>query len=449
MLATPDLGVASAEWAQLVADQPHIIGHLVGKTKLTELHSQWIWEVWGDENHTALQAHRGAYKTTAITEIGCIWWLLFHPSDRIALVRETWTAANDTLRTIVKYMQTDAIKALFRVVLGIEVKLTTNKDGKVVFNFKGTITKEGSIDAYGIEQIPTGSHYDKIICDDIITINSRLSKAKRDRVKQGLYEIITNIIDPGKQVMVVGTPWHPDDAWELKSETGERVLPEPRKYDCYSTGVLSPEEVQKKKSLTTSTLFAANYELRHQASKDMIFQDPARTEWDTTIRPVVAHLDAKFKGNHYNGLTFMAKSPKTGLIQVQGWAFPEHVEDKIDWIVQQCCLFGVSTLYIEDNADKGYTAKAINSKKMANYRVHVESYHESMNKHIKIVSYLKHYWGNLLFAHGCNLDYISQIIDYKEGEEPDDAPDSAASLLRERFYPLDPESRGNAALYDY
>lgn len=436
-----------SEWLALVAEQPHLIGHLVGKTKLTELHSKWIWEVWGPEEHTALQAHRGAYKTTAVTEIGCIWWLLFHPSDRIALVRETWTEANNTLQTIVKYMQSEPIRALFYLAFGIEVKAVTKKDGKVVFNFKGTITKEGSIDAYSIENIPTGSHYDKILCDDIITINSRLSKAKRERVKQGLYEIITNIIDPGKQVMVVGTPWHPDDAWNLKGESGERVLPVPTKYTCYETGVLSPQEIAKKKSLTTSSLFAANYELRHQADKDMIFQDPKRGEWNRNLRPVVAHLDAKFSGNHYNGFTLMAKDPKTGLIQVQGFSFNEHVEEKVDWIVQQCQLYGVSTLYIETNADKGYTGKLIGSKKIGNYRVNVQNYNERMNKHIKIVSYLKHYFGNLVYAHTCDTDYMVQILDYREGEEPDDAPDSAASLLRERFYPQDPESLSNAALY--
>jgi len=437
-----------SEWLAIAAKYPHLIGYMVGKNKLTVLHSQWIWEVWGPEEHTALQAHRGAYKTTAITEIGCIWWLLFHPSDRIALVRETWTEAANTLKTIAKYMQSEPIRALFYLALGIEVKAITNKDGKLVFNFKGTITKEGSIDAYGIEHVPTGSHYDKIICDDIITINSRLSKAKRERVKQGLYEIITNIIDPGKQVMVVGTPWHRDDAWGLKGESGQMVLPTPHKYTCYDTNILSAQDIDKKKDLTTSSLFAANYELRHQADTDMIFHEPARGEWDKSLRPVSAQLDAKFSGNHFNGLTFMAKNPKTGLIQVQGWAFPDHIEDKIDWVVQQCQAYGVSNLFIETNADKGYTGKAISAKKIGTYKVNVVHYAEKMNKHIKIVSYLKHYYGILIYAHTCDTEYMSQTIDYREGEEPDDSPDSAASLLRERFYPLDPESLSNAALYE-
>src|SRR5574344_2617588 len=79
-----------------IRDYPHLIGHLVGKTKLSELHSDWIKMIWDSPagEHASLMSHRGAYKTTAITECGIIYYLLFHPSDRIALIRETYTEAD-------------------------------------------------------------------------------------------------------------------------------------------------------------------------------------------------------------------------------------------------------------------------------------------------------------------------------------------------------------------
>ena len=125
--------------------------------------------------------------------LGIIYYLLFHPSDRIALIRENFTEAAATLDTIKKYMESPAIISLFEYAHGKIPKVLKSPWGKILFSFKKTITKENSIDAYGINQIPTGKHYDRILCDDIVTINSRLSRAARERVKQGVLEIITNI----------------------------------------------------------------------------------------------------------------------------------------------------------------------------------------------------------------------------------------------------------------
>ena len=64
--------VFSPEDLRKIAKYPHLIGWMVGKDKLTKMHSKWIRDLWLPERHTCLQAHRGAYKTTACTEIGII-----------------------------------------------------------------------------------------------------------------------------------------------------------------------------------------------------------------------------------------------------------------------------------------------------------------------------------------------------------------------------------------
>ena len=58
------------------------------------------------------------------------------------------------------------------------------------------------------------------------------------------------------------------------------------------------------------------------------------------------------------------------------------------------------------------------------------TYHESMNKHIKITTYLLKIWDDIVFVDGTDEEYINQICDYNEQAEHDDAPDSAASLAR-------------------
>ena len=77
-----------------IAQHPHIIGHIIGKSKLTDIHSEWIKWIWCAGSDTlAIMAHRGSYKTTAIDLVGTIWWLLFNPSDRVFIIRKTFTDA--------------------------------------------------------------------------------------------------------------------------------------------------------------------------------------------------------------------------------------------------------------------------------------------------------------------------------------------------------------------
>jgi hypothetical protein len=117
--------------------------------------------------------------------------------------------------------------------------------------------------------------------------------------------------------------------------------------------------------------------------------------------------------------------------QAIGWVFPENVKEKLDWIMDKYNKYRVKHLYNEENPDKGYTADALKEK-----GARTKTYHESTNKHIKIINYLKGSWPDIIWCQDGsdeNNEYMEQILDYEEGQEPDDAPDSAASLIREAF----------------
>lgn len=416
--------MASFNWTDkdldLIRDHPHTLGHIIGKTKLTEQHSKWIKDIWDSGVHEGLQGHRGSYKTTAITEVGIIRWLLFHPNDRIALIRKPFTEAAKTLTAIRNYMKLETIQSLFKFAHGFIPLEIRGRDKSVIYNFKQQITKEGSIDAYGPDGSITGNHYDKIHCDDIVTLKDRISKAEREKTKEALRELITNIIDPGKTLQHVGTPWHKDDAWQ--------ILPAKYKYNTKDTGILSEEEIQEKKSKTTKVLYSINYDLKHIVDDDAVFIEPKYKIWKPNVSKVIAHIDAKFQGDHTGALTFMALRPD-GFIQCKGFLFEENVKTKIKWIHELYKKLYCRKIWVETNPDKGYTADL-----MAELGMKVETYHEDMNKDHKIQSFLKHFWSKLLWAHDNDPYYMSQIVDYREGEEPNDAPDSAASLLRKEFY---------------
>jgi predicted phage terminase large subunit-like protein len=98
-------------------------------------------------------------------------------------------------------------------------------------------------------------------------------------------------------------------------------------------------------------------------------------------------------------------------------------------------------MYNEVNADKGMVARDL--KKLG---VKVVTYSETTNKYIKIVTYLKKVWKDIIFVNGTDPEYIEQITDYTDVAEHDDAPDSLASLIREMYPKLGRDE--NISLYD-
>jgi hypothetical protein len=429
----------TTEQLRMIARYPHLIGHMVGKDKLTPMHSRWISMLWDPEEHTSLMAHRGSYKTTALTEVGCVFYLLFHPDARICLVRETWTAANDTLKTISNYMQTELVQELFRAMHDNYPLATTDRDGRLTYAFKRSITKEGSIDAYGVGTVPTGSHYDVVLVDDAISINDRFSRAKRERTAENLMEIKMNILDPGKFMRCVGTPWHKDDAW--------KILPRPHKFDVYATGILTTAQIEEKKAEMTGPMFAANYELEHTAAEDMMFIDPEFGDWVPSPQRVVAHLDAAYGGRDTNALTIMQRRNDGG-IQAYGKIFTGHVAKRIDEIQRVCELRGARLLMMESNSDHGFSADLLKRFGSEDGMVlRTQTYAEKMDKHVKIGSYLGKHWHDLVWDNRTDNDYMSQVTDYMEDASPDDAPDSAASLLKEFFFKGGSNNAAKKALY--
>jgi hypothetical protein len=95
---------------------------------------------------------------------------------------------------------------------------------------------------------------------------------------------------------------------------------------------------------------------------------------------------------------------------------------------QAVALAGINQcgpIYVELNGDKGYLSREIRNN---NYPAF--GYTEEENKYIKISSYLRKWWNNIVFIEGTDPEYISQILDYTDTAAHDDAPDSAASVCR-------------------
>jgi hypothetical protein len=315
--------------------------------------------------------------------------------------------------------QMPEIQALFEFAHGFAPRFKVNREGKLLFNFKHTATKELSIEACGLDTGLTGSHYDKFMGDDFITLKDRISKAERVKTIEILREVRANIMEHGMTANWMGTPWHKFDGWS--------VLPEPEKFDIYTCGILDEKEIKRKKTLTTPSLYAANYELRHANDEGALFTDPVYGKWQAAPASIYAQLDAAYDGDHTCALTIMGRR-KDGKLQGYGAVYPGNVKDWIPFVVRKHKQFKAKMMYNESNPDKGYTATELKKRGLS-----VHSYPESQNKHIKISTYLYEVWKDIVWDDRTDDEYMEQILDYREKQEPDDAPDSASSLVRAVF----------------
>lgn len=401
-----------------IINHPHKLGHYFGYTLLTEVHSDWIKNCYFNPEDNSLQAHRGSYKTTSVIIVGCIWWLWFNFEERVAIIRKDFTAASEVLMVIAKTLNSPKAHVLFKAIYGFDYSLLVNKNNTLTWSLKTTQTPQGSISCYSMGEDMTGTHFDRILIDDFVTIKDRISKTVRESTKLFIQEIRANIIDPGKPIIFSGTPWHLLDAWS--------ILPPPKKYDVYTSKIarFTSEYVTYLKSITSHSLFAANYELRHIASEDLEFKDPVYCDWDFSIMPI-GHIDAKYSGSHTGSFTMMAKRPD-GKIQAISFLFTRHIMDEYDNLVSLWSKYRCGTVHLESNADKGYAARDLSAKGML-----TRSYAEKENKHVKILQNLKLYWNQIEWSNDTDPDAMAQILDYAELMEPDDAADSAASCIRE------------------
>ena len=395
---------------------PAKFAHLLGFTKLGDIHNKWIIDMVKGKDDKTLEASRGTYKTTCVSfALALIIMLL--PNLRTLFMRKTDDDIKEVIKQVGKILQDAHTQYFIQVIYGVNLKLTVLSATEISTNLTSDTRGTNQLVGIGSKASLTGKHFDRIFTDDIINVQDRISKAERERVKI-VYQELQNIKNRDGRIFNTLTPWHPDDASIL--------MPNIVRYDCYHPEIrkiISEEELVKIKESMVASLFAANYELRHVASEDVIFTDAQEGASIDTIQGGIMHVDSAFYGEDYTAWGIMAKHD--GKYYLYGKCRRKHVEECYGDIMADYSGNLCGKLYNESNADKGFVAKEL--RKLG---AKVILYAEKENKYIKIVTHLKAVWKDLIFVEGTDKEYIDQILNYFEDAEHDDAPDDAACLAR-------------------
>lgn len=403
--------------------RPAAIGRMIGFKDLTdELHGKWMQNIiYGDADYT-LQAHRLSYKSSCLSVALAMWCVLNHGKNAL-FMRKTDTDVIESIAQAQKVMENEAFRHMAEILMDSPVYLATENASNMTVSTYDSPRGAEQLVGCGCGGSLTGKHANLIVCDDVVNLQDRISKAEREKTKAIVREL-RNIVTRDGRIVFIGTPWHKEDAFSLVAT--------PEKYDCYSTGLISEEKLKNLREAMTASLFAANYELRHIASDDVIFTSPQTGADPALAEQGICHIDASYGGEDGTAFTICKKSG--GKYYIYGRLWQKHVDDCLPEIIRLRKAFNAGIIYCERNADKGYLAKTLRDK-----GERADTYHEKTNKFVKITSYLKSEWKNVVFVAGTDAEYINQICDYTENAEHDDAPDSAASIVRKLWNKKDTE----------
>ena len=395
--------------------QPMQFGRMIGFTKLNELHNGWMRKMISGKGDMTLQGHRESFKTTCLSIVLVILMILY-PNRRILFARKTDDDVKEIINQVRKILQNPKVVYLVSVIYNVTLKLTTDNAMEINTNLTTDTRGTSQLVGLGIGGSITGKHFEYVFTDDIVNLKDRKSKAERERTKLIYQELLNIVSRDGGRIINTGTPWHPEDAFTL--------MPEPEKWDCYSTGLMSKEEIEKKRKSMAPSLFAANYELKHIAAENALFTTPpVFTNDPSLLRDGICHVDAAYGGEDYTAFTCGRR--KGDKLYLYGRLWQSHADQHMDTMIAEAQRLMCAPIRCEDNGDKGYLANEFRKK-----GIRAVTYHESENKYIKISTFLRSWWGNIVWLEGTDREYLDQIMDYTEDAEHDDAPDSAACVCR-------------------
>jgi len=405
-----------ADYIRVFKEEPARVGRMVGFPDLGRMHNDWMRQMLYGHDDMTLLAHRLSYKTSCVAVVLAI---IIGTMPRISslFMRKTDTDVKEIVRQVKKILENELFCYALMQIMEAPLEIVRATDTEIDTSYNDSPRGTSQLFAIGSGGSITGKHYDRIFTDDIVNLEDRKSRAERERIKL-VYQELINVKSRAGRIINTGTPWHKEDAIAT-------LMPNVKMYDCYHTGIMTPEKIEEKRRSMSPSLFAANYELKHIASEQALFTTPPTFFDDPSfLRDGRAHIDAAYGGEDYTAFTCAKRDGDK--LYMYGRIWQDHADRHLSECVERAKEYLCGPILCEDNGDKGFLAKEI----IKQYGYKAVTYHEKENKYIKISTYLRKWWPNILWLKGTDPEYIDQILNYTEDAEHDDAPDSASVLCR-------------------
>ncbi len=201
-----------------LSDLYYFSKEILGYKLLNGPHEHWCNDLQLSDPETGKQLFkrrlilhpRGTYKSTIYSVAYPLWLVLRNPELSILITNAVADNAQNFLYEIKKHLR---LNKKFRWLFGDLLTGTDReRQDSLTLTNRAHIRKEGSIEATGALSQITSTHYDIVICDDLVNNDDRESPTKRQKKKRWFEDIIS-ILNPDGEMIVVGTRWHFDDLY--------------------------------------------------------------------------------------------------------------------------------------------------------------------------------------------------------------------------------------------
>ena len=239
-----------------------------------------IYEFLPKYQFIAVEAFRGAAKSTIGLIIYPIWFALFRRLGDISLIsRSESFVLNEITRKIRWEFESNG---LIRQFWG---DMRTEKWSESYFTLKNGISFEGK----GIEGQLRGGRRGLIVLDDLEDNESVRSEEQRDKLKQRISKELIPKLLPKGQMCDFGTPIHflchlhqiiktPDNGWFKRVYDSYLNKQEVEGSECWPE-MLPHKELQKRKKIMGSTYFSAEYRCNPIADETMPIKEEHIRYW--------------------------------------------------------------------------------------------------------------------------------------------------------------------------
>src|SRR6267143_473125 len=228
---------------------PQTINELTSSLAYTNkpFHEEW-YDYANVQRRFLLLAPRRHAKSTCLSVNYLIWRIIKNPNIRILLVSNTDLQARGFVRVI---------KQLVEQYFPSLIPSGREKWAETAFVVKrDQILRDPTLGAVGVNGPIISRRQDLIICDDVVDSENAASEQLREKVYDWFYKVLIPTLEPNGQILVIGTPFGPDDLyarlqmdkWPFRrydsivdEEKKESMWPEVLTFEC-KTGALEGEK---------------------------------------------------------------------------------------------------------------------------------------------------------------------------------------------------------------
>ena len=326
-----------------------------------------------------LLAPRGHGKSFIVTTAYPLWRICRSPNSTGLILHGSESLAEGVLKVPAQHMeQNEMFRDLFPDVVWTKPKIEAPFWNASKLTVRRTIIDHTpTLEGKSAASAKTGSHYDYIICDDLVNKDNVGTPEQMQKVKDFIRVLPPLLKFPHSRIFVLGTRWHFEDAygWMMEDKTfGRRVRP--LVMSCYKLdgSPMWPTKhtiatLEEERDVMGPYLFSANYLNAPSPEGTMLFSEEKVNRWipDTGDDGKVAKVPDREGGEKRFLNIYTAVDPNAGqkeehdmgVVMTVGrdaegnfWVLDvtaghPAVEDMVIWIRNHVKRWKPGTLFIE------------------------------------------------------------------------------------------------------